>query len=617
MTEDNSTSQLIEECKRLKEELRQYHDHLDDLVEERTAELMEEYQLLQTLLDKSPDIIYAKDRDGRFLIANAALVRSMGVTTRKKIIGKTDFDFHPKLLAEQHYTDEQKLLQTGESMVDREETLLEWKTGKTLWYLTTKIPLRDSQGNIIGLVGISRNNTEHKKPAQVQAALYHISEASHTAQTLDDLFPVIHSIVGGLMPARNFYIALYDSVSDILQFPYYVDEYGEIPTHRQLWKRIAEYILRTKRPVLATPEVFELFAKPQNLAPDQARPGCWLGIPLKTPNGIIGVLAVQSYTRKFRYSEEDKRLLTFVSSQIATAIERVRTEEELKKYREHLEELVKERTAELMTVNTHLQQEIVERKQAEIELRIAHTALQDTNAQLQELNASKDKFFSIISHDLKSPLNIMIGFSQLLEERFDAYSTEQIKTRIGKLRKAAERLHASLENLHTWSRIQRAAMVYHPNNIDLHEIAEEMLELFTTKAEQKELILKTSLEKGIMVYADYNMLHTVLRNLISNAMKFTDQGGMIELAAIFRNEHDTEISVADSGMGIKPEDLEKLFRIDVQYTNLGTAGEKGTGLGLSLCKDLVEKNGGTIWVESEVEKGTTFRFTVPKATIKD
>jgi signal transduction histidine kinase len=207
----------------------------------------------------------------------------------------------------------------------------------------------------------------------------------------------------------------------------------------------------------------------------------------------------------------------------------------------------------------------------------------------------------------------MIGFSQLLEARFDTYSTEQIKTRISKLHKAAERLYALLENLLTWSRIHRGAMVYHPNKIDLSELAEEMSELFATRAEQKQLILEVSLGKGLIVYADYNMLHTVLRNLISNAMKFTNQGGLVELAAVTCNEHEVEISVADSGIGIKPEDVEKLFRIDAQYTNLGTDGEKGTGLGLSLCKDLVEKNGGTIWVESEAGKGTTFRFTVPTA----
>ena len=135
--------------------------------------------------------------------------------------------------------------------------------------------------------------------------------------------------------------------------------------------------------------------------------------------------------------------------------------------------------------------------------------------------------------------------------------------------------------------------------------------LFAAKAEQKQITLRATSLKDASVYADYSMVNTVLRNLISNALKFTRAGDQIEVSA-HSAEADVEIAVSDTGTGISPENIPKLFRIDVHYTNVGTAGEIGTGLGLNLCRELVERNGGRIWVESEVGKGTTFRFTLPK-----
>ncbi len=254
------------------------------------------------------------------------------------------------------------------------------------------------------------------------------------------------------------------------------------------------------------------------------------------------------------------------------------------------------------------------RKQAELQLLAAHDELQKTNRQLQELNASKDKFFSIISHDLRSPFTVMLGYSQLLDERFDLYDKEEIKKHIGKMRKSAEQLYALLENLLTWSRIQRGIIEYAPEDIDLSDVADENVDLFLARAEQKEIMLHSSVKVESRVHADYNMVNTILRNLVSNALKFTPGGGVIEISAQ-REDTFIKVAVSDTGTGIIEEDIPKLFRIDAQYTNVGTAGEKGTGLGLSLCQELVEKNGGAIWVESEQGKGTTFKFTLPKAFI--
>ena len=291
--------------------------------------------------------------------------------------------------------------------------------------------------------------------------------------------------------------------------------------------------------------------------------------------------------------------------------ERKQAEEELKKHRDRLEELIKERTSELTRANQQLQQEISERKQAEDELLVIQNDLQETNAQLQELNASKDKFFSIISHDLRSAFGVLFGFTELLTTRIDVYSKDKLKDLVAKLNTSVERMYALLENLLTWSRIQRGAMKCEPNCIDLFDIVEENMAIFMSRAEYKEVALRSLIQENTLAYADYDMVNTVVRNLISNALKFTDTGGSITVSAVSENQH-VEVTISDTGCGIDEEGIANIFRIDTTYTSIGTAGEQGTGLGLILCKELIEQNGGRIWVESEIGEGTVFRFTVPQ-----
>ena len=255
--------------------------------------------------------------------------------------------------------------------------------------------------------------------------------------------------------------------------------------------------------------------------------------------------------------------------------------------------------------------DITERKRAESALLAAHNKLQETNMQLQEVNRCKDKFFSIISHDLRSPLTALLGYIQLLQNTVKTSSPDKLQQYIEKTRASADRLNALLDNLLTWSRLQRNAMEHEPEQVNLQEIVEDNIDLFASKAEQKQVCLRSMMADDISAYADFNMVNTVIRNLISNALKFTSSGDVIDISAR-KNSTLIEVTVADTGVGISQEDLPKLFRIDVHHTNAGTAGEIGTGLGLALCQELVERNGGRIWVESELGHGSTFRFTLPK-----
>ncbi len=269
-----------------------------------------------------------------------------------------------------------------------------------------------------------------------------------------------------------------------------------------------------------------------------------------------------------------------------------------------LHQQLESQNALLQEKNKQLQQEIIERKRAE-------EKLSTLNQQLKEANASKDKLFSIIGHDLRTPFTALLGLSETVIRYIDAYSKKDIKDTMLRIRASSEIVYSLLENLLAWSRLQRDLMDYHPEEIFLNEIAKHAVSLFQSNAEQKQITLRNLVPKETAVYADNNMIDTIIRNLISNALKFTYSGGTIEISATQANDY-VEVAVSDTGTGISKEYVPKLFRIDTQYTNVGTGGEKGTGLGLNLCKDLVEKNGGRIWVESEIGKGSTFKFTLPK-----
>ena len=249
--------------------------------------------------------------------------------------------------------------------------------------------------------------------------------------------------------------------------------------------------------------------------------------------------------------------------------------------------------------------DITERKKAEQELL-------ELNRQLKELNATKDKFFSIIAHDLKSPFNSIVGFSGLLVELVQENNFEEIGKYTKIVHESSNQAMDLLMNLLEWSRSQTGRMTFNPVASDMSSLIKNATELFSDSAVQKSITIRTELPTDSMVLVDQTMISTVLRNLISNAIKFTRQGGQI-LVSAKQNEGEWLVAVSDNGVGIKKDTFEKLFRLEENYTTPGTNNEKGTGLGLILCKEFVEKHGGKIWVESELGKGSIFSFTLPKS----
>ena len=229
--------------------------------------------------------------------------------------------------------------------------------------------------------------------------------------------------------------------------------------------------------------------------------------------------------------------------------------------------------------------------------------------QLRELVSTKDKLFSIIAHDLRSPFNAILGFSELLIENINNLELADSKTYLGFINSSAKSTLILLDNLLNWSKSQTGQIIFKPEETNLSAIVREILETSDSIAKLKNISLNYTQAEDIKVYADLDMLKTILRNLISNAVKYTRSNGKINISAV-RHQENIEIAVSDNGVGMSEEAQNKLFKIETNITTRGTQNEKGSGLGLILCKEFVEKHGGEIWVESELGKGSAFVFSL-------
>lgn len=230
---------------------------------------------------------------------------------------------------------------------------------------------------------------------------------------------------------------------------------------------------------------------------------------------------------------------------------------------------------------------------------------------LEQLLVNQERFYSIVAHDLRSPFNPLLGFFEILKSEFDELPKEEIKEMILMMSKSTDNLYALLNELLELTRIKADDFVFTLQKIWITNVIENVFNLFQKNAEKKSISLINIVDSTSFVIADESMLRTVIRNLLSNAIKFTPEQGTITISYT-ETDNEQKIHISDTGIGISNDDLEKLFRKDVKYTTKGTDGETGTGLGHNICTELMKKQNGSISVESEVGKGTTFTVLLPK-----
>jgi len=284
--------------------------------------------------------------------------------------------------------------------------------------------------------------------------------------------------------------------------------------------------------------------------------------------------------------------------------------------------LERQEEIEHQSLKLKVQSQALEESNKQLEQREAHirkqaNKLEDqaeklkiTNQELEKLNATKDRFFSIIAHDLRNPINAILGFSELLSVNYEDISDEK-KIELNKIiYQSTKNVYNLLENLLQWSRSQTNRIKFEPTSFDISGIVNENLILTKPNIRKKSLIINTELKGDNTIYADKNMTGAILRNLLTNSIKFSNPLGEITISSARKNGF-LEISVADKGIGMTGEVAKNLFRIDSAHSTYGTSGEKGTGLGLIICKEFIDKHGGEISVETEPNKGSVFTFTLP------
>jgi PAS domain S-box-containing protein len=411
---------------------------------------------------------------------------------------------------------------------------------------------------------VVRDISERKKSEKIQEALFEISEAAYSAYDMYALYKKIHAVVGTLMSNKNFFIALYDEKTDMIEFPYSIDEFDPPRPTRKFGRGLTEYVLRTGQAALIDPMKDMELRKEGEVVLSGSPAAIWLGVPLKVGGKSIGIITVQDYENEKAYGEEEMQLLIFVSEQIAQVIERKRNSYAIKKYTE----------------------------------------------ELKQLNQTKDKFFSIIAHDLKNPFITILGFSDLLQSDYKELTDDERLFYVQEMKKSADISYHLLQNLLHWSRAQTGRIEFNSQKLELAKIINDNFLLLIKTAEKKQIQLIHDIPSGLCVTADEDMINSIIRNLLTNAIKFSNKGGTILVNATIKDNF-VEICVADNGIGMNSTTINNLFKLDVTQSTTGTENELGTGLGLILCKEFVEKNRGNIKVTSELGKGSKFIFTLP------
>jgi PAS domain S-box-containing protein len=444
-------------------------------------------------------------------------------------------------------------------------------SGKTTPVVGRFNAVYSDEKQIIGGVGLIEDITDRNNHEKLQKALFEISATSSKTISIKELYGELHEIIKRLMPAENVFIAIHNKQTNLITFPYHVDKYDATPKPKMFGNGLAEYILKTKTSRIITAEMDIELQKIGKVELSGESAEIWVGVYLDFEGDYQGVLALQDYENPNAYSEEDLKVLQFVSEQIV---------------------------------------KVLDKKYADRRLLESVEQLSLAKKELEVINKNKDMFFSIIAHDLRAPFNTLLGVTELISGNMDEMSMKEVKEISRVIHSSTNNLFKLIENLLSWSRLQMGVFQINPVKLSISEVINDVLEVVSYSALDKKIMIENRINNFDAI-VDEECLKTVVRNLLNNAIKFTNRFGNIILSSVELESH-IQITIKDNGVGIKEGIIPKLFSISSKTSTIGTESEKGTGLGLILCKDLIEKNNGTIWVESQIGKGSEFSFTIPK-----
>lgn len=607
---------------------------------------------LQTLLHTIPDLIWLKDLNGVYLSCNSMFELLIG-RKETEIIGKNDFDFFEAEQAE-FFRNNDQIAFEADKPTSNEEWLTFADNGYSGLFDVIKTPMYDAKGTFIGILGIGHDITLRKRMEMAlleseekyrflfannpqpmwifdletlaflevnNAAVNHYgySKEEFLRMTIKDIRP--EEDLAALQKEINHSGKSDREWSHIKKNGEHI--LVEISAHSLIYNgRQASHILihdisdrkRAEEALKESEARFRSVLETMSL----------IGVMIDS-NGRITLcndylLGLSGWKREEVLQQNWFDL--FVPQEIRTSYNLDDFQATIKsgEVPKHYENEIITRHGERRLIawnNTILHdplgavsgvasigEDITERKRDEAEIKLK-------TEQLLKLNTEKDKFFSIIAHDLRSPFTSFLALTQLMAEDLPNLSMTELQEITVIISKSATNLYRLLENLLQWSQIQQGAIPFNQEPISLNDTVLECVEMIQGTAKFKEIEITSDIPFDLEAFADNNMLQTVIRNLLSNAVKFTHKGGKVSLSAKENGNDKIEIWIKDTGIGMSPEIIANLFRIDVKINRPGTDGEPSTGLGLLLCKELIEKNGGDIYVESAVDKGSVFYFTLP------
>jgi PAS domain S-box-containing protein len=560
--------------KKIEQKTLELNQTLERRINERTAELTASEARWRTLVDHAPEAIVVFEGDtGRFISCNENATRLYGLS-REQLAVLTPYDVSPEF-----QPDGRPSLAVGKEKVCAalagKTPVFEWTHRHADGHLIPcEIRLVRLPGDGPSQVRASIiDNTERKRREKIVQATFEISEAVHTTEDLADLYKHIHVVVGGLMPARNFYIALLDPNTEVITFAYHVDEVEATPPPLKMNTGLTSVVLRTGKACLVPCKMQARKRRVGNEVMFEGSPGIsyvecgvpaaiWLGVPLLLQNKAIGVIAVQDYQNETAYGEQEKQILTFVAGQIALAIERKRAEQELLK----------------------------------------------TLAREKELGRLKSNFVSMVSHEFRTPLSIIQSSAEILRDYFNQLEGVEREEQLGSIVKNTRRMAVMMEEILVLSRLDAGKTEFIPKPLQLDAFLRRVVdEVFSAGDRRCPVELSLPSDAG-NACADEGLLGHIFTNLLSNAVKYSQTGAVVHFD-LKREGREAVCVIRDRGIGIPEDDQPWLFNAFQRGSNVGD--RPGTGLGLVLVKRCVELHGGKVRIESQVGVGTTVTVRMP------
>ena len=622
-----------------------------DITERKLAEetLKESEVLYRNLVMKMPDGVYKSTHDGKFIDVNPALIKMLGYDSKEELMA---IDIKAQLYFD---TSDRESLVLQEKLEEMGIYRLKKKDGSGIWVEDHGWYNFDEKGEIISHEGITRDVTDRKhaedllqmSEEQYRTLIDNIGEgigfvnndehfefANMAAEKIFGVEPgglVGMSLDQFVSPEQYYFLQketelrsqgkksvyeleiirpngekrtiLLTAVAKTDKDGGFIGTYGlfsDITDRKLAAEELAhqQYLMQTLMDNLPDHIYFkDLKSKFVRISKSHA-----LLFGLDGPDLAIGKTDFDFFTGEHSQQAYDDEQKIIQTGQPLSIIERETFHDRPDRWVSTIKMPFLDKNEKIIGT-FGISRDVTERKFAEELIKLK-------NEELQKANAEKDKFFSIIAHDLRSPFNSFLGYTEMMVDDLDNMNLKEIQFMAGELKKSANNLYNLLENLLEWSRIERGITGFDPKTFLLMPKITDSLQSVLESSNKKGIEISLNIPEDMEVFADENMLKSTIRNLTTNAVKFTPKGGKVAISAT-PDDNFVEISIKDNGIGMKKDRLDKLFKLTEQTSRPGTEGEPSSGLGLILCKDFVEKHGGKIWVESEEGKGSVFKFTVP------